>query len=238
MTPEPLVPLQQHGGAPPLYCTHALGGAVFLYLELARALGPDQPCFGLQARGLHRSEAPRTDVEEMATAYAAALRRCGAGPPWHLVGWSWGGVVALEVARRLREAGEPVGMLVLIDTLPPRGRMEPASADEVEAAFQHELGDDPAARRWSEPLRRRLLDVFSSHLHALWNYEPRPYDGMVTLLQTGEADRVASARLAWLRLCPAGLRVVPVPGDHYGVMGPPAVAHVAVVLRALVLGGA
>jgi len=116
--------------------------------------------------------------------------------------------------------------------------MEPASAGEIEAAFQHELGDDPGARRWSEPLRRRLLDVFSSHLHALWGYEPTPYDGPVTLLQTGDADRVASAQRAWQRLCPAGLRVVPVPGDHYGVMEPPAVAHVAEVLRALVLAGA
>ncbi len=59
-----LVPLQPHGQRPPFFCIHPIGGNLLSYRDLARHLGPDQPVYGLQARGLDGQSAPHTRVEE------------------------------------------------------------------------------------------------------------------------------------------------------------------------------
>ncbi|HEX2202328.1 MAG TPA: amino acid adenylation domain-containing protein [Longimicrobium sp.] len=117
----PLVPLQPEGALPPLYLAHPGGGHVVCYHPLAEALAPEQPLHALQARGLEPGETTLGSVEEMAAHYAAALRRHRPGGPYHLGGWSYGGIVAYEMARQLRAAGHEVGLLALLDTAVPHG---------------------------------------------------------------------------------------------------------------------
>jgi amino acid adenylation domain-containing protein len=116
---SPLVPLQPRGGRPPFYCVHPIMGVVFPYLALARRLGPEQPFYALQARGLDGREPPHTRVEEMAACYVEAVRRLQPHGPYRLGGWSSGGWIAFEMARQLNAAGEEVERLVLIDTPAP-----------------------------------------------------------------------------------------------------------------------
>jgi thioesterase domain-containing protein len=118
---SPLVPFgaANAGTAAPFFCVHAVGGSVLSYAELARLLGPDQPFYGLQSRGLDGGPPPPGTVEEMAAEYVAAIRQVQPSGPYFLGGWSLGGVIAYEMARQLRESGEPVALLALIDAYVP-----------------------------------------------------------------------------------------------------------------------
>jgi acetoacetyl-CoA synthetase len=74
--------------------------------------------FGIQARGFARHERPHTTVEAMAAEYLGAIKARQPNGPYYLCGYSFGGLVAFEMARRLSESGDEVGLLGLFDTLP------------------------------------------------------------------------------------------------------------------------
>ncbi|HEX6749254.1 MAG TPA: amino acid adenylation domain-containing protein [Longimicrobium sp.] len=114
----PLVPLQTFGDRPPLFLAHPAGGHVVCYRGLAILLASEQPVYALQPLGVQRGETPISSIPEMAAYYVAALRGMRARGPYRLGGWSFGGVVAWEMAQQLAAAGEEVDLLCLFDTSP------------------------------------------------------------------------------------------------------------------------
>ncbi|MFE2940693.1 amino acid adenylation domain-containing protein [Streptomyces sp. NPDC059255] len=112
-----LVPFRRDGERPPVFLVHPLGGNVLCYLALARHLPADQPFYGIQAAGFVPGTAPHRSIPEMARAYVEAVRRVRPEGPYVIGGWSFGGFVAFEMARLLREAGQEVLPPVLLDTV-------------------------------------------------------------------------------------------------------------------------
>ena len=117
--PSCLVAIQPNGSKRPLFLVHPAGGHVFPYVHLAGCLGFDQPCYGLQARGLEQGQEPHTRIEDMATHYINALRTVQPAGPYHLGGWSMGGVIAFEMAQQLHAQGQEVDFLALLDARVP-----------------------------------------------------------------------------------------------------------------------
>jgi|GEM_PF-1965822 len=134
-----LVTLQAADGAaaarPPLFLVHPGGGGVLCYADLAGALGADQPVYGLQSAGLDGGEAPLTSIDAMARRYLADVRHVRPRGPYHLAGWSFGGRVVFEMARRLRAAGEEVGLVALLDITPDPSPGPAHVRDEDDAAL-------------------------------------------------------------------------------------------------------
>jgi thioesterase domain-containing protein len=89
------------------------------YYEFARRMGKDQPIYGIQARGLSGEDRPHSSVPQMATDYVAEMRTVQPQGPYHFCAFSLGGVVALEMARQLRETGEHVSFVGLLDAYGP-----------------------------------------------------------------------------------------------------------------------
>jgi amino acid adenylation domain-containing protein len=112
------VPIQPAGTRPPLFAVPGVGGDVVSYAELARRLGPDQPFYGLQSRGLDGGEPPLRAIETIAARYVADLRAIQPVGPYFLLGACMGGVVAFEMARQLRAAQQDVRFLALVDAWP------------------------------------------------------------------------------------------------------------------------
>lgn len=110
-----VVPVQPQGTRTPLFCIHGGGGNVLAFRQLADTLGPDQPVYCLQARGLRIGDRPLTSVEEMADHYLESLRRVQPSGPYLLGGHSLGAVVAYEMAQRLVAGGESVPFVALLD---------------------------------------------------------------------------------------------------------------------------
>ncbi|HWL42384.1 MAG TPA: SDR family oxidoreductase [Ilumatobacter sp.] len=114
-----LVPISTSGAGRPLYVVHGAGGNVLFLGSFGRALG-ERPVYGFQAHGVDADERPDDTFAAMADRYVAELRAHAPGP-YLLGGYSGGGLVALEMARRLQADGEQVDVVVLFDS--PVGRI-------------------------------------------------------------------------------------------------------------------
>jgi len=114
-----IVEIQPCGSKPPLFLIHGAGGGMFWgYNNLAHHLGPDQPVFGFKSRGLDGEDELDT-IEELAEVYLADLRDFQPQGPYFLGGYCFGGVVAYEMASRLRRRNEEVAFLGLINSTAP-----------------------------------------------------------------------------------------------------------------------
>ncbi|MEO7020993.1 MAG: amino acid adenylation domain-containing protein, partial [Ktedonobacteraceae bacterium] len=114
-----LVAIQPHGSRPPFFCVHPAPGNVFCYADLAQALGPEQPFYGLQARGIDGHVTPLTTVEEMADLYIQEMRAVQPDGPYMLGGHSFGSLVAFEMAQQLQQQGIEVALLAILDMPAP-----------------------------------------------------------------------------------------------------------------------
>ncbi len=113
-----LVPLQPLGSKPPLYLIHTTPGDVLGYGNLIYHLF-DQPCYGLQSLGMDNVDNAHKTVPEMAAYYVRLIREKQPHGPYHLGGWCYGGIIAVEMAHQLLAAGEKVAPLILIETPAP-----------------------------------------------------------------------------------------------------------------------
>lgn len=114
-----LVPMQPKGSKPPLFYMHAGGGNLLVYRELTHSLGDDQPVYGLQPRGLDGKFDPFQTIEDMADYYLAQILAVQPEGSYFLAGLSTGGMIAFELAQRLREQGKEVALLAMFDTIGP-----------------------------------------------------------------------------------------------------------------------
>lgn len=110
---DPVVALGGSGAA--AFALPAVGGSVHEYAPLAQALDGVWRVAGIPAAGLHPGSTPATDLATMATRYAAMVARAQPAGPYRLLGWSMGGVLAYETARRLAADGAEVALVALID---------------------------------------------------------------------------------------------------------------------------
>src|ERR1051326_2435069 len=110
-----VVPLRISGTRPPLFCAVAGYGDVFDYRDLALALPEDQPVYSFGLPGLSDGQLFPT-VEQIASVYVRKIRAIQPNGPYHLCGYSFGGLVVYEMAARLAEEQEDVAMLVMLDT--------------------------------------------------------------------------------------------------------------------------
>ncbi len=125
---SPLIRLNETAAAT-LVCVHASDGFAAPYRSLAATLAGRVHCIGLQANGFEPGQRVLNSIAEQADCYLDALRRDKLSAPWHLLGWSMGAYVAMEMAQRLHAAGEEVASLTLVDPA-PQAAIAPGAASE------------------------------------------------------------------------------------------------------------
>ncbi|KAF9343159.1 hypothetical protein BGX26_006177, partial [Mortierella sp. AD094] len=143
---QALLPIQPSGTRAPLFCIHPVLGLSWCFNGLTRHLAKDQPLYGLQARGFGEGEAPAATLAEMVEDYIVQVRSVQPSGPYHLLGYSFGGLVAHTMATKLEKMGEKVAFLTVMDTpagyAAARAAQEKAKEEEEEEEF-----DVTAARR-------------------------------------------------------------------------------------------
>ncbi len=242
-----LVPIQPKGSLPPLFCVAGVGGNPMNLFHLAVALGNDQPFWGLQLRGVDGQQLPHRSVEAMAEEMLGDIRTLQPHGPYYLAGYSFGGLAALEMAQRLRDVGESVGLVVLFDTMNPelpawtwRQRFQGHLANLRERGPGY-FANRVWARARAELIRRRRtfyaqiarFNHFEYRNEAVWVasekamacYQPRVYQGDVLLLQAdwrlndfgGGIGVRPHESNGWGELLPA-LQIIEVPTSHEDVV--------------------
>jgi len=215
-TPSSLVPIQPGGNKRPLFLVHPAGGHVFPFVVLAQQLGPDQPCYGLQARGVEHGQEPHTRIEDMAAYYIEAIQSVQSEGPYLLGGWSMGGEIAFEMAQQLHARGQSVALLALLDARIPSSAKNVADEDfeailmadvvryfGLSADFSESLALIPRDKLLARVLEQgkvagliptdieasqahRLIELCKSDFRASRNYVLHRYPGRVTLFKACE----------------------------------------------------
>jgi thioesterase domain-containing protein/acyl carrier protein len=116
-----LVTIQGRGFLPPLFIAHGLGGSLLSFMELANALGPEQPVYGLQLPAF--IDEHQADLRILAANYVKQVRAIQPVGPYNLAGHSSGGLVVFEMACQITEQGETIGLLALLDCDPNTGKV-------------------------------------------------------------------------------------------------------------------
>jgi len=247
---SPLVPLQTEGTKRPFFCVHPAGGNALCYLQLSRLLGKDQPFYGLQAPGIDSTREPLTTIEDMAEEYIVAIRQVQPHGPYNIGGWSYGGVLAYDIAQKLRAAGEEVACLAILDAgvlyafavlrtvLPERDlgifdTMRLPVGEQV-AVFRERTA---AARlipdEADEDLAARIFRLFVINTKSMIKYRPDPYDSRISLFQARE-DFVKTRHRPygeWTRIC-ENVELHEVPGNHLTMIHEPHIRELATKLGA------
>lgn len=143
-----LVAIQATGLQQPLFFVPGGGGNVVYLYDLARRLGRERPIYGLQALGLDGRSAPHDSIEEMARAYLSEIQQVQASGPYYLAGHSSGGWVAFEMARQLRERGDQVERVVIVDTPAPISQVKTQDIDTDEALYLFKVAR--LIERWAD----------------------------------------------------------------------------------------
>lgn len=240
-----LVPIQPRGNRPPFFCVHGVGGNVLNFRELAQLMSPDHPFYGLQAQGLDGERPCFSRVEDMAGHYLKELRAIQPEGPYFIGGYSFGGLVAYEMAQQLRANGELVSLLALLDTY--AGRLRSVSGSVLRMMMRPScrslFHDMPKAA--GESLQRRLRgllisrvlkNVLRSNQTASDRYVLQPYDGKITLFRASELSLRSFEELysQWTNLALGGMELQEITGDHGGILVSPQVDVLAAKLKACV----
>jgi len=193
-----LVPLRQAGNEPPLFLVHGRNGQAFVSPQFMQLLGNNQPAWAFQARGLDGLLAPHTTIEDMAAEYLAEMRVRRPHGPYFLGSLCAGAYIAAVMARSLRQAGEKVLPLLVLD--PPNSISEKGYGQISEERFVSKMKkhqsrgstagplDDPA---YMDALRRTA----TAFERAIATHRPQPYDGPVYVLSSYERTKLGSASL-------------------------------------------
>lgn len=222
----------REGEGRPVFLVHGLSGTVMECWPLISRLKNARPVYGFQARGLDDGLMPRDEVEDIARAYVGHLRRVQPQGPYSLWGFSFGGVVALEIARVLAREGERVEHVGLIDTYVREDMDRWSAARDAWRRAARRVRHMPlrdlagyaaeriARRNQGWPLPATLgpeqRRVHEAMMRALERYRPRPFDGgpLVYLRAAIPLGGYCDPLPVWRRIGAAGLRVVPLPGAH------------------------
>ena len=113
----PLVKLKSGVEKTPIFIAHGLDGRA-RFQGLAKLMHTGHSIYGFQAKGLDGLEEPFERIEDMAGLYLEAVCKHQPVGPYILVGYSFGGLITLEMAHRLAEAGKQVALLALVDAYP------------------------------------------------------------------------------------------------------------------------
>ncbi|MCA9167522.1 MAG: AMP-binding protein, partial [Planctomycetales bacterium] len=218
---QSLAIIQSGAARRPLFCIHVLGRGLKFFRPLVAHLDPSLPVYGLSTQFLV-GDVPEHRVEPLADFYVREIRSIQPEGPYSLVGLSFGGLVALEVARRLEAGGQEVGLLVLLDSAHPdsmkklslsqrivdtiqlmwNGHWQTASAKIRDFCVTHRewLGRriTRCRGRFVALLGRELSDDLVDFLHREANrraarlYRPMPYSGRITYIKA--ANKLKSCR--------------------------------------------
>ncbi len=241
----------QTAGKPPLFCLPGIGGNVLEFAEFAKALGPSQVIYGIPPLGLNDDQPPHATIEQMAAHAVRQIKELQRNGPYHIAGYSLGGVVAFEAALQLRSNGDDVELLALFDSLLWKPTTGLGMLHKCRVHWRNLRNTSGRGRlhyvterlrllrrrlarrdlRWSEQdivlgldLSAASRNVARVHWDAWRSYQPRSYDGTVTLFTAEQRPNVSPGTcpsdptLGWSDWTQRTIRVHRVSGTHLEIL--------------------
>ena len=243
-----LVQLREGSGGMPVFVTHGLNGSLMEVFNLVDGLSPEYPVYGLQLRGFDGGEEPFSRVEDAAQCFLEKIREIRPTGPFALIGYSFGGLVMFEVARRIVADGMPVAMLAMVEAYPYRtflplaqrflffGRMVQRHVRKlIQLPWRRKFAYlKSGSERWLTFAEDGLMigppesgiatgsarqRYGDATKEALMAYRPGYYPGKIKFVQAEQVTTLFPHNAkAVWRDFAAEIEVKTVPGDHFGIV--------------------
>jgi thioesterase domain-containing protein len=126
-----IVPFRTSGAGSPLFCFPGCGGNVNVFRDMIGALPEGHPVFAVDLEWLCETEQEFT-IEELATVCLEVIRKSQKSGPYYFCGYSFGGLVAYEIAMQLSIEGERTSLVALLDAPNPALRSNLSAADSAQ----------------------------------------------------------------------------------------------------------
>lgn len=245
-----VIPIKHTGEKYPIFLVHAGGLNVMLYKSLSQSLDEDQPLYGLQGLGLDGDLIHLKSMETIAQRYLLEVLEHDSDGPYIIMGYSYGGIIAYEMARQLLSMGKEVKVLGILDT-------NAFTGDKYDNKFQlyivkvlrqfkklvffskQFISSPPTFFKYqwlvfNRKYNKRFKDpeeevgdynkfVVKAYNEAYHNYVLRPLDIEIDLFKVQKRFYFIDdpVYLSWKKYALKGVDVYPVPGDHKTFMLPP-----------------
>jgi amino acid adenylation domain-containing protein len=232
-----LIPIRIKGSGPPLFVIPSILSNTLFYSEMLKYLDQDQIVYGIEMSEKDLEK----PIEEAAAYYVDQIRKAFPAPPYSLIGYSSGGIMALEMGRRFGELNCTAPFLAMIDTvfpfssesqLPRSGKVFPPPFLKnlpywlyyflpYWMSYYIQLARNKNVRQYYKEWQNKILAVRSW----LKLYRPEPYSGRVVFYRA-EAQGLftASSYKGWEQIC-SSLDVYTIPGNHNTMMNKPNVRY-------------
>jgi thioesterase domain-containing protein/acyl carrier protein len=244
-----VIPIKASGTLPPIYMPHGHSGNLWVAYNLARHLSADQPLYGISP-DFNQVEFYR--FEELAAQAVKTLVTEHPRQDYQLVGYSFGGILAYEMARQLQAGGKDVAYLGIIDSAPDMG-------SDLRSAMRPDMREKRARLReryrdqglyqtalWSvQWLKRRfsseppkvaeteppvtISDFEQAAVGSFLEYRPGTYAGDITVFVTDQDSNSGQSATAdrWRQIVSGQVERVAVEGDHYSIRQSPHIRQIA-----------
>nr|WP_233434253.1 non-ribosomal peptide synthetase [Nocardia yamanashiensis] len=251
-----LLPLRPYGSGAPLFCIHPIGGVAWSFAGLAAGLDGDRPIYGLQSPTLGSAAALPDSIESWARRYIEEIRKVQPEGPYHLLGWSLGGVIAHAVAVQLQEQGQQVATLAMLDSsldvdaadtesavlpvaellgglLPDAAELDPAQLDPAALAERLSALPEPFASMGADRVTR-IIDSGVASLGLIAAYQPRRFKGDLLYFAAALDDPSSTIGVSsWRQAIDGMVHSHAVPATHWQMTAPESLAQITRVLNAL-----
>ena len=211
-----------------LFATHVIGGHLSDYLELANTLGGMQALIGLHPKGLDGASQASSSMAELAADAIAAMRSHKPESPYRLIGYSYGALIAFEMAVQLQAQGVGVSHLILLDPPSIQGDLarfaksvyRPLKTGDLSKSARRLTQTVPAALG----LRHAPENIDGAHRAAALAYKPEPISIPNTLVVSAlKNPHAAALRKEWSGRLMGAARFEEIDATHENLVRQPAV---------------
>jgi acetoacetyl-CoA synthetase len=218
-------------GSQPLFMAHGMGGSAIEFSDLVKFVRTERAIYGLQARGNDGAGEPFERIEDLARYYLDAIKQLQSRGPYFLLGFSLGGLVALEMAQQLSSSGEIVALLAMMDSyphpahLPLWQRISLALRRSKVVDSEHGIGKTSAppdtthiSADYAQPTTSAMQRAYDRANLAWTRYRPKFYQGKIHFVRAAVPTIYPDNPVAiWGKLADE-LEVQTVPGDHHEIL--------------------
>jgi len=206
-----LVALNHAGPKANLFCIHPIGGQVFCYMHLAQEFEGEFRCYGLQSQGLLPNHKAQLTIPEMAASYIQEIKTVQPQGPYRLVAWSFGGVIAIEMAHQFRIQGDSIENIILIDSF---------VTQDARKLIGHKVASNGITKQ-DEVQRANAL--------SLKNYQAPQIKENLQLIYAAES--VSNQQSSWGKLTTGKIEICTLKGDHYSLLKPENIKELCTRIR-------
>lgn len=246
-----LVPFSVDHSKIPFFCVHPITGHVHSYYELAQRIQSKYRFIGIQSPMVDIDPPSFDNLETLAQHYVEAVQAEQPHGPYHLGGWSLGGLIAYEMAQILKKQKEEVQCLIIMDKdaypypfvhqdehlLSYLFEEEDVPGEEsfLQMNFTDQLNwllsQHQVKKRYNnnDPGRiKQHLEIIRDHIRLMSKHILGPYDGHLTVIASQDTVNKTGndPALGWRKLAES-VRAITVPGNHDSLIQEPFVERLA-----------